>query len=139
MYQMQYEVKESDIQPVYCHVNHARIVTFMETARLGMLESIGFPNDRLIEMGFASVIVRLEIDYKRAVKQGPVTFTCEDMRVEGKTLLLRQRIINDRGKDAVVAEAQLKFLSPTLKRAVPPPPEFCEALKGRSAELQFRT
>ena len=42
MYEMIYEVSADELQPLYLHLNHARTVSILETARLGMLEKIGF-------------------------------------------------------------------------------------------------
>jgi acyl-CoA thioesterase FadM len=55
-----------------------------------------------------------------------ITVTCENPIIEEKNIILEQRIINSRGKDAVKARITSVFLSKERGRSVPPPALFQE-------------
>ena len=55
-------VRFSDLDP-YNHVNHARYLSFFETARVDLLDEMGFSMARLTEMGRQIVLVEAHIRY----------------------------------------------------------------------------
>ena len=118
------EVTSEDVEPLYNHVNHARALRFMELARLAYLEAIGIPNDTLIARSLFIVIAEISVVYKRELFQGPIVVTCESPRIEGKSMFLHQRIVNERGKVCVEATYDLRFLCGDTKRSVTPPADF---------------
>lgn len=117
-------VTAEDVEPVYNHVNHAQALRLMELARLAYLEAIGIPNEALIARGLFIVIAEISVVYKRELFAGPIVVTCESPRIEGKSMLLHQRIVNERGKVCVEASYDLRFLSGETKRSVLPPSDF---------------
>ena len=130
MFQMPYEVTESEIEPTYRHVSHYQSLRIMELARLKYLEAIGWPNEALIKRGLFIVIGTIQIAYKREVFVGYLTVTCEELRIEGRSMYLKQRLINEKEKDAVVATVECVLMSGQSKRAVLPPAEFSAAFLG---------
>lgn len=118
------EVTESDVEPVYNHVNHAHALRLMEKARLAYIESFGIPNEQLIAAGLFIVIAEISVQYKRELFVGPIVVTCESPVIDGKAILIHQRIINEKGKVCVEASYDLRMLSGATKRSVPPPADF---------------
>lgn len=127
MFQIEYEVGQSDIVERYEHVHHAHCLRLLELARLRYLEAIGFPNEALMDRGLFLVIASISIQYKREILRGSVTLTCEEPRLDGKLIVLKQRVINAKGKDAVLAEVASVFMSSETKRGIHPPADFAAA------------
>jgi YbgC/YbaW family acyl-CoA thioester hydrolase len=118
------EVGAEHLEPLYNHVNHAQALRFMELARLAYLEAVGVPNEALIAQKLFIVIAEISVAYKREIFGGPIVITCESPHIDGKAVLLHQRIINERGKVCVEASFDLRLLSGETKRSVSPPTEF---------------
>ena len=62
-------VRFSDLDP-YNHVNHARYLSFFETARVDLLDEMGFSMDQLAEMGLQIVLVKADIRYFTPARLG---------------------------------------------------------------------
>ena len=62
-------VRFSDLDP-YNHVNHARYLSFFETARVDLLDQMGFSMDRLAQMGLQIVLVEANIRYYTPARLG---------------------------------------------------------------------
>jgi len=127
MFSIQIELDDQWVAPVYEHVHHGRCFYLLEQARVAYMERIGFPNDVLLSRGQAAVITAVSAQYKREVKRGVVTVTCEDLELQGKTLVIGQKILNERGKVAVEARIESVFMDMTTRRAIAPPEGFAEA------------
>lgn len=121
MYQYNYLIGDNDIDDEYSHVHHARALHFLEAARLQFLRDIGCSNDFLISKGIFSVLASLTIKYKRELLRGAIQVTCENFRLQGKSLYVTQKIFNERGKEAIWAELELKFMDGSSRRAIAVP------------------
>jgi YbgC/YbaW family acyl-CoA thioester hydrolase len=130
MFSIEVELDDEWVAPVYDHVHHGRCFFLMEQARVAYMEHIGFPNDLLLARGQAAVITAVAAQYKREVKRGRVTVTCEDLKVDGKTLIIGQKILNERGKVAVEARIESVFMDMSTRRGIMPPEGFIEAFLG---------
>ena len=86
-----------------------------------LLERIGHSSASLIEQDLYPVVTRIEVEYRREIKGGPITVSCESGEVSGKRMYIKQRILNERGKPAVEAFIECAFLQGASKRAVPVP------------------
>ena len=133
MYSINFDVPDEWIEPIYDHVHHGRYFLALERARLGLLEHIGFPNDALLAQGKALVITRVDVAYKREVKRGAITVTCEEPTIEGRTIVVRQRILNERGKTAAEGMIESVFMDMSSRRGMDIPEDF------RAAFLRFGT
>jgi acyl-CoA thioesterase FadM len=78
----------------------------------------------------ALVITGVQAAYKREIRQGTAVVSCEDPRIDGRTLKLRQRVWNERGKEAVVAEVDSMFMDVRARRGMEAPEEFRRAFEG---------
>ncbi len=117
LYQYIYTVDENDISPDYRHVHHARTLLFLERARCQFLDEINCSNASLIKQGVFSVVTRIEIEYRREVVAGEIRVTCENLEVRGRSLFVTQRVYNHRGKEAIYAVLELKFMDGQTRRA----------------------
>jgi YbgC/YbaW family acyl-CoA thioester hydrolase len=116
------------VEPVYDHVHHSRCFFLFEQARTALLEKIGLPYDRYLQSGLAAVVGSVQAAYKRELKGGGLTVTCDGVERQGRSLVFIQRILNEKGKVAIDARIELVFMDLKLRRAVQPPAELLEAL-----------
>lgn len=126
MYQYFYIIGEEDLQPFYNHLNHAKVLTFLERARAQFLEDIECPLQTLISEGIFSVVASIEVKYKRELFAGEILVTCENIKVSGKSLFVKQRIYNSKGKLAIEAVVEIMFLRAATKRAGNVPDKIAE-------------
>jgi thioesterase III len=130
MFSIEIDIGDQQLQSAYRHVHHADALRFLERARLAYLEHLGTPNGAFIERGLLTVVSRLNVQYKREIRGGPARVTCENGRFVGKTLILEQKIYNERGKLAIEAILELMFMSAATRRAVAPPDEFRQRVEA---------
>jgi YbgC/YbaW family acyl-CoA thioester hydrolase len=130
-FSIQIEIDSSWIAAVYDHVHHGRILSLFEQSRAALVEAVGFPNEVLMGQGKVIVVTRVEADYKREVRAGPVEVTCDAASIEGRTIKLHQRILNEKGKVAVDARVCLMFMDASTRRGMDIPREFAAALSAR--------
>jgi len=127
MFSITVDIDDEWVVPVYDHVHHGRSLSLFEQARCALLEHIGFPNDQLLAEGKALVITKVEAVYKREVKRGRVTVTCDRAEVRDRTLVIHQTLLNERGKPAIDLVIESVFMDVKSKRGMEPPPEFLKA------------
>ncbi len=130
MFSITVDLTDQWVAPLYEHVHHGRCFDLFEQARIELLKAIGFPIEMLLGQGKALVIAKVEAAYKREVKKGLVTGTCEDMTIHGRALLVHQRILNARGKVAVEARIESVFMDMDTRRSRDVPEEFAIAFLG---------
>lgn len=128
MFSLSILVDDEWISPVIDHVHHGKILSLLELARLGLVQSIGFPNDELIRQGKLLVVTGVTASYKREVKRGSISVTCDSAAIDGRTIRIGQRIVNERNKVAVEAQVSLMFMDPVARRGVDIPDDFKLAL-----------
>jgi YbgC/YbaW family acyl-CoA thioester hydrolase len=128
MFSISVELGDGWIEPIYDHVHHGRCFSLLEQARLALLESVGVPNDKLLKEGRVLVITKVEAAYLREVKRGMVTVTCDRVEIEGRTIKIFQRILNERGKTAVEGVVSSMCMDIATRRGIALPEELCIAL-----------
>lgn len=127
MFSITVEIDDAWIEPVYDHVHHGRSLSLFEQARCALLEHIGFPNDKLLAEGKALVITKVTASYKREIKRGIATVTCDRAEVRDWTLVIQQTLLNERGKPAVELVIESVFMDVKSRRGMEPPLEFLKA------------
>lgn len=135
MFSVKYKVPHHEIDSEYLHLHHTTSLLYLERARLALLETIGFPINGLIQKGLFIVVKQIDVRYLREVREETIEITCEQSTVNGKEFALVQRLINERGKDAIIADITLAILSSEVKRAVIPPSNFIDALTTKTRTL----
>ncbi len=126
IFQIQRVVKEVELEPRYKHVHHSTALLLLEESRIAFLDHIECPLESYLSQKLFLVISRMEVLYKREIRAEPVKITCENPRISGKRVSLDQRILNERGKDCVVAVVEMAFLSGHTGRSMAPPDNFLE-------------
>jgi YbgC/YbaW family acyl-CoA thioester hydrolase len=121
------DIDDTWVEPVYEHVHHGRCLSLFEQARNALLAHIGFPNEDLVSQGKVPVITKVEATYKREVKRGVATITCDRVELDGRTLVIHQRLLNERGKVAVEARIESVFMDNETRRGMNPPEDFLKA------------
>jgi len=129
MFSIDFNIDQSWIASEYSHVHHGRILSIFEQARGEFVASIGFPNDQLMREGKVLVITAVAAVYKREAKLGMVKVTCDSIDIEGRTIKMHQRILNDRDKVVVEGTFSLMFMDPSTRRGMDLPEDFVQALK----------
>jgi acyl-CoA thioesterase FadM len=71
----------------------------------------------------------VQAHYKRELKGGRITVTCDRLQVQGRSIIIYQRILNSKGKTAVEAVIESVFMDIQARRGISPPEEFLEAVK----------
>ena len=107
------------------HLNNAKYVEYLEWGREEWYERQGFPYDRLRGLGAVTVVVNLNLNYRRPCGQGERLRVVTRPEWRGRTsFALAQRI--ERADGAVVAEAVVTLVTvdPDTRRATPLPEEF---------------
>ena len=127
MFQIDLTINNSDLEPGYNHVNHALSLTFMEKGRLKFLESIGFPNEGFYSNGIFLVVTNIQVRYLREVFAETVNVTVDSAEIDGKDLILTQRILNKKNKECVTAVITFRFVDGARKRSIPVPNDFFNA------------
>ncbi len=104
-YRMKVRFSECDM---YGHVNHAAYLSFLENARIDLLEKIDQPLERLTAAGISLFVVKITIEYKKPAFFNDVleviSSSEQNSRIGGTFI---QRIM--RGKE-LVAEAAVKWV-----------------------------
>lgn len=130
MFSITVSIDEDWIEPVYNHVHHGRSLSLFEQARCALLAHIGFPNEKLLEEGKALVITKVTATYKREIKRGVATVTCDRGEVRDRTLVIYQTLLNERGKPAVELLIESVFMDVDSRRGIEPPAEFIKAFRA---------
>lgn len=128
MFSINVSVQDSEVERVYKHVHHATTLVFLERARLAFMESLGCPSSWFIAQDLYPVVAKIAVAYKRELFKEELRVECSTSRIEGKILVLDQRIINSKGKEAVSAVVDCAFMQGATKRAALPPEAFLQAI-----------
>ena len=89
--------------------------------------------EKLLAEGKALVITKLNATYKREVKRGTVTATCDRAEVLGRVLIIYQTLLNERGKPAVELVIESVFMDTETRRAMELPADFLQAFNSWAA------
>ena len=104
-YKLRVRFSECDM---YSHVNNATYLSFLEHARVQLLEDIALPLSALTQQGSFLFIVKVSIEYKRAASLGDeleiTTYYTKKTRTGGT---FQQTIYRD---GAVIADASVKWV-----------------------------
>lgn len=134
MFSFSIAVDDEWISPVFDHVHHGKILSMFEAARLGLVESIGLSNHDLMRQGNLIVVTGVSVAYKREVRRGKVVVTCDSVLIDGRTIRIAQRILNEHAKIAVEAQVSLMFMDTVARRCAAIPDDFRTALVARLPE-----
>ena len=102
------EISEDLFELPYRHIHHAESLRFMEQARCEYMKKIGWPLENFLNQSLFLVVTNVTVQYKREVIEGSYQVTVEEPKMlDAKRLRIKQRILNAKGKDAVVTEVEI--------------------------------
>jgi YbgC/YbaW family acyl-CoA thioester hydrolase len=120
------KVRFADLDP-YDHVNHARYLTYFESARIELLDEIGFGMDVMKRLGSQIVLVEISAEFRgAAVLHDVLDITTEVIEVKRATTRWRQEA--RRGDDLIATLDVRAAFTDLTGRPIRPPAGFTEAL-----------
>lgn len=121
-------VRFADLDP-YDHVNHARYLTYFESARVEMLDSVGYDMVKMKQEGLQIVLVEVSVRFHSTASLHDELTIATELLDGGRasTRWRQQAHVGDR----LVAdlEARAAFTDPD-GRPIRPPNGFAEAVAG---------
>jgi acyl-CoA thioester hydrolase len=128
MFVFPYTIDRELVDPTHHHVHHAKCLEILEKARIAYLDSLGCSYESMLARGDALVIVTVEAEYKRELKEGEVTVRCAEIIVDERRIFIEQSVYNARGKVVMEARIGLAFMSLESRRSIHPPKDFMDAV-----------
>lgn len=119
-------VRFSDLDP-YDHVNHARYLTYFESARVEMLDTVGYGMIRMKQEGFQIVLVEVSVRFHAAASLHDELVIETDLLESGRasTRWRQEARIDDR----LIAELEARAaFTDADGRPIRPPCGFADAL-----------
>lgn len=132
VFECQFEVRWADLDGN----RHVRNTIFSEYAthtRFRLLETLGFPQDRLEELRFGPVVLKEEIRYRREVLFGDVLrvdVRCSGLSEDGSQWRVRQDVYRADKKEAAILIIQGSWIDLDKRKAIAPPPELAAVMMG---------
>ncbi len=117
---------------MYGHVNNATYLSYLEYARVELLRKLNIPINKLSELGFYLLIIKICIEYKKpAVLDDKLTI---------RTRLIEKKIISGTfnqtifKENKIIVDAQVKWVCSDIKGKPIRLPEKLNQLKVYKAE-----
>ncbi len=128
MHQTTIHVRWGEMDP-YGHVNHAAYLSYLEHARIGALEGIGWSLEKLRKNGYQVIVARADVRFRRPAAAGDtLAITTGIINLRPASSLWRQQVFRD--DDLIVlAEISVACIGPDGQPARPPE-EFQQALRS---------
>ncbi len=121
-------VRFADLDP-YGHVNHARYLTFFESARIELLDEIGFGMTEMQQRGFQIVLVELTARFHvPAVLHDQLNVETAVGEVKRSTTSWRQRVL--RGPELIASADVRAAFTDANGRPIRAPEGFTTAAEG---------
>jgi thioesterase-3 len=103
------------------HVNNAKYLEYLEWGREEWYEQAQLPYDTFISLGVQTVIVNININYKKECKQGDLlSVTCVPERIGRTSYVFKQEIYNQEKElcaDALVTNVTMDLVTRKSKEA----------------------
>ena len=127
MHETRLRVRWSELDP-YGHVNHAAYLTYLEHARIGALESIGWGMGEIERLGLRVVVARADLRFHRSAVAGDeLVITSGIVELRPASSRWRQEI---RCRSDLILEAEITgACTDDAGRPRRVPSEFQEALR----------
>lgn len=127
------EVRPTEIDALG-HVNNAKYLEYLEWAREEWYQEAGIPFDELNAIGIATVVVRIEINYRKEARLGDRLLVVTEPYCKGHSSYLLQQVIYNQHQEKV-ADAIVTGVTISLeKRASVPLPTILAAHFERDKE-----
>lgn len=111
-------------------VHHSNFFSFLEEARLALLESGGYSYSDLKRLGALIIVTDVKGSYKIPVSLGEtLTIFLQVSKVKNFSLKLQYEIVNEKGKLVFTGETVHAFIDAETKELTEIPPELMELFK----------
>ena len=128
-------VRFADLDP-YDHVNHARYFTYFESARIELLEEMGYGMDVMKREGFQIVLVEVTARFhKPAVLHDRLSIETAVLEVARSTTRWRQRA--RRGEELIASLDVRAAFTDAVGVPVRAPAGFSQRASGRAEAPEF--
>lgn len=118
------EVRPTEIDELG-HVNNAKYVEYLEWGREDWYEHFGLSTDQLSLKNIGTVLVNLNINYRREARKGDYLKIVTRPKRKGNTsFVLRQEIFNRCGYLVADADVTIVLFDLQERKSVPLPEEF---------------
>ncbi|MGE5705038.1 MAG: acyl-CoA thioesterase [Clostridia bacterium] len=120
----EHTVRSTEVD-VIGHVHHAKYLEYMEWARNGLMDDIGFTLDEMMRRHTLPVIVSLTINYRRELKMNDSIKVLSWMVKTGtKSFTMRHEVLNPEGELACDAEVILVLIDGQTRKSIELPDEL---------------
>ena len=124
------EVRSTDLDALG-HVNNARYMEYLEWGRFEWVKEAGVALDSFGRSGVATVIVNVNINYRREATLGErLSIRSWLMGMGGSSFRIGQEIVNARGQTVCDAVVTSVMFDTRTRASVPIPGELREMLAG---------
>lgn len=114
-------VRSTEIDEVG-HVNNAKYLEYLEWGREDWYALTGFAAERLAEQNIATVVVNININYRREAKKGErLTIVTRPVRKGHTSFVVRQKIYNREGDCVVDADVTIVMFDLYERQSTPIP------------------
>ncbi len=110
-------------------VYYANYLKFAERARTEFLHALGLTNKAMLDEGFAIVVRRVEIDYKRPAKLEDIITVSSSLEELGAASMVMRQTMTRNEQELVDLKVYLAFIDVRALRPVRIPAELKEKFK----------
>jgi acyl-CoA thioester hydrolase len=138
-FRCRFEVRWADLDGNR-HVRNTAFSEYASHTRFQLLAAHGFTPSKLEAQRFGPVMMREEIRYRREVLFGDtlsVDVSCSGLSADGSHWLVRQEARRADGKDAAILVIQGGWIDLDSRKAIAPPRELSELLRGLPRAKDF--
>ncbi len=129
--ELRIEVRSTELDTLG-HVNNAKYQEYLEWGRFEWVKRSGLPVDALGREGFATVIVNVNINYRREARLGEkLTIRTWLSGLGNSSLRIGQEVRNERGDVVCDAAVTSATFDTATRRSVPIPEEIRAMLEER--------
>lgn len=113
-------------------VHHSNYFRYFECARNMMMEEWGYSISKCEEDGVTIPIVKLECNFRFPARMGDIiTVTAEIDKIPLAKVLVKQKVVNQRGQICAEGQATLGFLDKRTGRPVACPQRLIDIIKEK--------
>jgi thioesterase-3 len=126
--EIEIEVRSTEID-ILGHVGNSKYLDYIEWGRNDWYQKVGLSSDRLaLEMDIGTVMVNININYRREAYQGDILITRTKPVRKGRTSYVLYQEVIKKSTGELVADAEVTSVTMCLlqRRSVPVPPEIAK-------------
>jgi thioesterase-3 len=132
--ELEIEVRSTELDALG-HVNNAKYLEYLEWGRFAWVEEAGVPLDSLARQGMASVVVNININYRReATLRERLVVRTWLAGIGGSSFRIGQEVVNARGQTVCDAVVTIVMFDTRTRASIPVPGELRDRFEGLVVE-----